>query len=87
MAGRLLSSLAWAIRIWRARRAHVTTTINPLLRWPADIFDYGVDLLPLLLASLQALAASRDVAIATRARALVDEHRAWIRQRSSTSWT
>ena len=64
--------------IWHARRSHVTTTINPLLRWPADIFDYGVDSLPLLLASLQVLAAAPDAAVADRTRALVDEHRGWI---------
>ena len=75
---RLLSSLAWALRVWRDRRSHVTTTINPLLRWPVDIFDYGVDSLPLLLASLQALASSRDPAVAGRAAALVEEHRSWI---------
>jgi hypothetical protein len=75
---RLLSSLAWAMGVWRDRRSHVTTTINPLLRWPADIFDYGVDSLPLLLASLQALASSRDQAVAGRTAVLVDDHRAWI---------
>ena len=75
---RLLSSLAWAMGVWRDRRSHVTTTINPLLRWPVDIFDYGVDSLPLLLASLHALASSRDPAIAGRTSALVEEHRAWI---------
>ena len=40
---RLLSSLAWAMDVWRRRGSHVTTTINPLLRGPVDIFDYGVD--------------------------------------------
>lgn len=75
---RLLSSLAWAMGVWRDRRSHVTTTINPLLRWPVDIFDYGVDSLPLLLASLQALASSRDPAIAGRTAALVDGRRRWI---------
>lgn len=75
---RLLSSLAWAIGVWRDRGSHVTTTINPLLRWPVDIFDYGVDSLPLLLASLQALATSPDASVAERTRALVDEHRGWI---------
>jgi hypothetical protein len=75
---RLLSSLAWAMGVWRDRRSHVTTTINPLLRWPVDIFDYGVDSLPMLLASLQALASSQDAVIAARARALVDEHHGWI---------
>jgi hypothetical protein len=75
---RLFSSLAWAMGVWRDRGSHVTTTVNPLLRWPVDIFDYGVDSLPLLLSSLQALAMSRDAAIAGRTDALVEEHRAWI---------
>lgn len=75
---RLLSSLAWAMGIWRDRGSHVTTTINPLLRWPVDIFDYGVDSLPLLLTSLQALASSPDASVTDRTRALVDEHRDWI---------
>ena len=51
---RLLSSLAWALDTWRRRGSHVTTTIAPRLRWPVDIFDYGVDSLPLLIASLRA---------------------------------
>ena len=75
---RLLSSLAWAIRVWRDHRSHVTTTINPLFRWPVDIFDYGVDSLPLLLASLRSLTDSSDPAVAHRARALAREHAAWI---------
>jgi hypothetical protein len=75
---RLLSSLAWAIRVWREHRSHVTTTINPLFRWPVDIFDYGVDSLPLLLASLRSLTASSDPAVAQRARALAREHSGWI---------
>jgi hypothetical protein len=76
--GRLLSSLNWAISAWRRRGSHVTTTINPLLRWPADIFDYGVDSLPLLLASLQALARSPDRAVAQRSAELAERHRDWI---------
>ena len=75
---RLLSSLAWAMDVWRARRSHVTTTINPVLRWPADVFDYGVDSLPLLLASLQALVRSADGPTAAGAAALVREHERWI---------
>ena len=86
---RLLSSLRWAMGLWSARGAHVTTTINPLLRWPVDIFDYGVDSLPLLLASLRSLAApdwqvpgdsggSVDAEIAARAAAAAHEHRDWI---------
>ena len=74
---RLLATLAWAIGIWQARGSHVTTTINPLLRWPVDIFDYGVDSLPLLLASLRALQAGGGPT-AEGASALAHEHRAWI---------
>lgn len=73
---RLLSTLAWAIDVWRRRRSHVTTTINPLLRGPVDIFDYGVDSLPLLLASLRSLLGAP--ATASRAEALAHEHRDWI---------
>lgn len=50
---RVASSLAWALDAWRRRGSHVTTTINPLLRWPVDVFDYGVDSLPWLVASLR----------------------------------
>jgi hypothetical protein len=73
---RLLLTLAWAMDVWRRRRSHVTTTINPLIRWPVDLFDYGVDSLPLLLASLRALA--EDPATEARAATLVHEHRGWI---------
>jgi len=55
---RLRSSLAWALDTWRRRGSHVTTTINPFPRWPVDVFDYGVDSLPLLVASLRAAGAS-----------------------------
>ena len=75
---RLHSSLAWAIDVWRRRDSHVTTTINPLLRWPADVFDYGVDSLPMLLASLHALARSPDPAVASAAETLAGEHREWL---------
>jgi hypothetical protein len=75
---RLLSSLGWAIDIWRRRRSHVTTTINPLLRWPVDIFDFGVDSLPLLLASLRSIMASSNARVAAGAAALADEHGSWI---------
>ena len=75
---RLLSSLGWSIGVWRHRRTHVTTTISPLFRWPVDVFDYGVDSLPLLLASLRSLTRSADPAVASRARALAREHGGWI---------
>jgi hypothetical protein len=75
---RLLASLSWAIRVWRDRHAHITTTINPPFRWPVDIFDYGVDSLPLLLASLRSLTTGSDRAVAARAEALVAEHALWL---------
>jgi hypothetical protein len=75
---RLLSSLRWAVDAWRRRRTHVTTTINPLLRWPIDVFDYGVDSLPLLLASLRSLASSSDGRIASDAAAFAGKHGGWI---------
>jgi hypothetical protein len=75
---RLLGTLAWAIETWREHQSHVTTTINPLFRWPVDIFDYGVDSLPLLLASLRSLAGSADAVVAARADALAREHAGWL---------
>jgi hypothetical protein len=85
---RLLSTLEWAMGTWSARAGHVTTTINPLLRWPVDVFDYGVDSLPLLLRTLQVLAESGGPAadmpakaaqrVADGALALAHEHRDWI---------
>lgn len=65
---RLIDTLDWAISIWRRRRSHVTTTISPPFNWPIDLFDYGVDSLPLLLAAMRSAGAS----------ALVDEHRDWL---------
>ena len=64
----LLRTLDWAISIWRRRRSHITTTISPPFQWPVDLFDYGVDSLPLLMAALR----SAD------APALVDKHRDWL---------
>jgi hypothetical protein len=65
---RLIDTLDWAIQVWRRRRSHVTTTISPPFNWPLDLFDYGVDSLPLLLAALRSAGAT----------ALVDEHRDWL---------
>jgi hypothetical protein len=76
--GRLASSLAWALETWRRRRSHVTTTIDPMFRWPVDIFDYGVDSLPLLLASLRSLTRGADAGVAARAKALASEHADWL---------
>lgn len=74
---RLLSSLAWAMDVWTRRRSHVTTTINPLLRAPVDIFDYGIDSLPLLLTSVRALERGGGASGAGAA-ALAHEHREWL---------
>jgi len=64
---RVRASLAYALDAWERRRSHVTTTINYLDR-PADVFAYGVDSLPLLLAALRAADATD----------LVERHRAWL---------
>ena len=67
---RLRSSLAWALDAWHDRRTHVTTTIDPGRRRPADVFDYGVDSLPLLLHSLRVLGDAGE--------GLATQHASWI---------
>jgi hypothetical protein len=62
-----LASLEWAIGIWRKRGSHVTTTIH-FFDQPVDVFDYGVDCLPLLLAALHRLDAEE----------LLGKHRRWL---------
>ena len=52
------------------RRSHVTTTIHYFDR-PGDVFEYGVDSLPLLLAALRTIGADD----------LVERHRAWLEAR------
>jgi hypothetical protein len=64
---RVRASLAYALEVWTRRGSHVTTTINYGDR-PADVFEYGVDSLPLLLAALRAAAAND----------LVERHRDWL---------
>jgi len=64
---RVRTSLAYALDVWTRRRSHITTTINYFDR-PADVFEYGVDSLPLLLAALR-VAGATD---------LVERHRAWL---------
>ena len=64
---RVRASLAYALAVWTRRRSHVTTTINYGDR-PADVFEYGVDSLPLLLAALRAAGADD----------LVERHRGWL---------
>ena len=53
---RVRASLAYALGVWSRRGTHVTTTINYGDR-PADVFPYGVDSLPLILAALRAAGA------------------------------
>lgn len=64
---RVLASLGYALDIWTRRRHHVTTTIHYFDR-PGDVFEYGVDSLPLLLAALRAADATE----------LVARHAAWL---------
>jgi hypothetical protein len=64
---RVRASLAYALDAWTRRGTHVTTTINYGDR-PADVFEYGVDSLPLLLAALRSAGAAD----------LVERHRDWL---------
>lgn len=65
-AQRLSASLAWALDGWDRRGSHVTTTFHAG-GIPADVYDYGVDSLPLLLAAIRAADAPE----------LVEAHRTW----------
>ena len=49
---RVHRSLAHALDVWARRRSHITTTIHYFDR-PGDVFEYGVDSLPLFLAALR----------------------------------
>src|SRR6185503_19342817 len=64
---RAIASFDWAIHTWERRKSHITTTIH-FFDQPVDVFDYGVDCLPLLMAALVRIGA-RDV---------LEEHRAWL---------
>jgi hypothetical protein len=63
----VLRSFDWAIGIWRRRRSHITTTIH-FFDQPVDVFDYGVDCLPLLIAAMRRIGAED----------LLEEHRPWL---------
>jgi len=63
----VVRSIEWAIRTWRRRDSHITTTIH-YFDQPVDIFDYGVDCLPLLLAALRRLDGA----------AVLEAHRDWL---------
>lgn len=64
---RVHASLARALDVWTRRRSHVTTTIHYFDR-PGDVFEYGIDSLPLLLAALRSAGADD----------LVERHRGWL---------
>ncbi len=64
---RVLRSFDWAIRTWERRDSHVTTTIH-FFDQPVDVFDYGVDCLPLMVAALHRIGADDVLA----------EHRPWL---------
>lgn len=64
---RVHASLAYALETWTKRRRHITTTIHYFDR-PGDVFEYGVDSLPLFVAALRAVGATD----------LVIRHRDWL---------
>jgi len=64
---RVHDSLAHALDIWTKRRSHITTTIHYFDR-PGDVYEYGVDSLPLFLAALRSAGAD----------GLVERHRDWL---------
>ena len=64
---RVIASFDWAIRTWERRKSHITTTIH-FFDQPVDVFDYGVDCLPLMLAAMHRIGAEE----------LLEEHRPWL---------
>ncbi|HET9520474.1 MAG TPA: hypothetical protein VFO73_05450 [Candidatus Limnocylindrales bacterium] len=64
---RVRASLAYALDVWTRRASHITTTIHYFDR-PGDVYEYGVDSLPLFMAALRAADAGD----------LVERHRAWL---------
>ena len=64
---RVIASFAWALEVWERRESHVTTTIH-FFDQPVDVFDYGVDCLPLMVAALHRIGADE----------LLREHRSWL---------
>jgi hypothetical protein len=64
---RVHASLAYALDIWTKRKSHITTTIHYFDR-PGDVYEYGVDSLPLFLAALRTAGATD----------LVERHRGWL---------
>jgi hypothetical protein len=66
---RVRDSLAYALGVWARRDSHITTTIHYFDR-PGDVYEYGVDSLPLFLAALRAADATD----------LVEHHRPWLQR-------
>ena len=64
---RVIRSFEWALATWERRASHVTTTIH-FFDQPVDVFDYGVDCLPLMLAALRRIGADE----------LLAEYRPWL---------
>jgi hypothetical protein len=64
---RVHASLAYALDVWARRRRHITTTIHYFDR-PGDVYEYGVDSLPLFVAALRAIDATD----------LVERYRPWL---------
>jgi hypothetical protein len=64
---RVLDSLTYALDVWTKRHRHITTTIHYFDR-PGDVYEYGVDSLPLFLAALRAADATD----------LVERYRPWL---------
>ena len=67
--GRVRDLLAHALGIWTRRDSHITTTIHYFDR-PGDVYEYGVDSLPLFLAALRSADATD----------LVELHRPWLQR-------
>ena len=66
---RVHDSMAYGLDVWTRRGSHITTTIHYFDR-PGDVYEYGVDSLPLFLAALRAADATD----------LIDRYRAWIQR-------
>jgi hypothetical protein len=64
---RVHDSLAYALDVWARRRSHITTTIHYFGR-PGDVYEYGVDSLPLFVAALRSASAVD----------LVERYRPWL---------
>jgi hypothetical protein len=67
LGDRVRESLTYALDVWTKRRSHITTTIHYFDR-PGDVFEYGVDSLPLFLAALRTADATD----------LVERHHTWL---------